>query len=66
MRFYERREIRDALAYLRAIANPSDDVSLRRIINVPKRGIGERAEVALAMLAANEQISFADAIERAE
>ncbi len=66
VRFYERREIRDALAYLRAIANPSDDVSLRRIINVPKRGIGERAEVALAMLAANEQISFADAIERAE
>ncbi|WIY83269.1 UvrD-helicase domain-containing protein [Propionimicrobium sp. PCR01-08-3] len=66
VRFYERREIRDALAYLRAISNPSDDVSLRRIINVPKRGIGERAEVSLAMLAANEQISFAEAIDRAE
>ncbi|NLA29435.1 MAG: UvrD-helicase domain-containing protein, partial [Propionibacterium sp.] len=66
VRFYERREVRDALSYLRAISNPADDVSLRRIINVPKRGIGERAEVALAMLAANEQISFADAIDRAD
>ena len=66
VRFYERREIRDALSYLRAISNRADDVSLRRIINVPKRGIGERAEVALAMLAANEQISFADAVDRAD
>ena len=44
VRFYERREIRDAVAYLRAIANPDDDVSVRRILNVPKRGIGDRAE----------------------
>ncbi len=43
-RFYERREIRDVLAYLRVVANPADDVSLRRILNVPKRGIGDRAE----------------------
>lgn len=66
VRFYERREIRDAIAYLRAIANPADDVSLRRILNVPKRGIGERAEACLSMLAASEQISFTEAIDRAE
>ena len=48
VRFYERREVRDAIAYLRAIANRSDDVSLRRILNVPKRGIGDKAEGAVA------------------
>ena len=42
-RFYERKEIKDALAYLRAVANPDDAVNLRRILNVPKRGLGERA-----------------------
>ena len=50
VRFYERREVRDAVAYLRAIANRTDDVSLRRILNVPKRGIGDRAEAAVAGL----------------
>ncbi|KAA8817156.1 ATP-dependent DNA helicase PcrA [Bifidobacterium callitrichos] len=43
-RFYERREIKDAMAYLQAIVNPDDDVNLRRILNVPKRGLGARAE----------------------
>src|SRR5262249_38165288 len=41
VRFYERREIKDALAYMRLIINPHDDVSLRRVINVPARGIGK-------------------------
>ena len=43
-KFYERREIKDALAYLQALVNPDDDVNLRRILNVPKRGLGDRAE----------------------
>jgi DNA helicase II / ATP-dependent DNA helicase PcrA len=64
VRFYERREVRDAIAYLRAIANRTDDVSLRRILNVPKRGIGDRAEAAVADLAAREGVSFGDALRR--
>jgi DNA helicase II / ATP-dependent DNA helicase PcrA len=64
VRFYERREVRDAIAYLRAIANRADDISLRRILNVPKRGIGDRAEGAVADLAAREGISFGDALHR--
>ena len=64
LRFYERREIRDAIGYLRAVANRSDDVSVRRILNVPKRGIGERAESAVASFSSREQISFGDALRR--
>ena len=51
VRFYERREVRDALAYLRVLSNPEDTVSLRRILNVPKRGIGDRAEELVASCA---------------
>ncbi|HYP45960.1 MAG TPA: UvrD-helicase domain-containing protein [Propionibacteriaceae bacterium] len=64
VRFYERREIRDAIAYLRAIANRSDDVSARRILNVPKRGIGDRAEQCVEELASRRRISFGDALRR--
>jgi DNA helicase-2/ATP-dependent DNA helicase PcrA len=66
VRFYERREVRDALAYLRVLANPEDTVSLRRIINVPKRGIGDRAEACLEALAQRERTSFAQALRRCE
>ena len=66
VRFYERREIRDAVAYLRAVANPDDDVSIRRILNVPRRGIGERAEEAIESFAQRERISFGAALDRAQ
>jgi DNA helicase II / ATP-dependent DNA helicase PcrA len=64
VRFYERREVRDLLAYLRLIANPGDEVSLRRIINTPRRGIGDRAEEYVAALASRDKTSFADALTR--
>jgi DNA helicase-2/ATP-dependent DNA helicase PcrA len=65
-RFYERREVKDALAYLRVLANGADTVNLRRILNVPKRGIGDRAEAVVAVLADRERISFAEALARAD
>ena len=65
-RFYERREVKDAVAYLRAIANPDDDVNLRRVLNVPKRGLGDRSEAMLAAFAERERISFGAALERVE
>ncbi|MGJ6981328.1 UvrD-helicase domain-containing protein [Aestuariimicrobium soli] len=66
VRFYERREIRDAIAYLRALANPADDVSVRRILNVPKRGIGDKAEQAVEALAVAERIPFGAALDRVD
>ena len=62
MRFYERREVRDALAYLRLLDNPDDAVSLRRILNVPKRGIGDRAEACVDVLAQRAGISYWQAL----
>jgi DNA helicase II / ATP-dependent DNA helicase PcrA len=64
VRFYERREVRDLLAYLRLIANPQDEISLRRVINVPRRGIGDRALEYVASLAARDRVSFAEALSR--
>ncbi|MEO8518948.1 MAG: DNA helicase PcrA, partial [Dermatophilaceae bacterium] len=63
-RFYERREVKDALAYLRVISNPTDTVNLRRILNVPKRGIGDRAEACIAALAERERVPFVAALGR--
>ncbi|BCW81607.1 DNA helicase PcrA [Arthrobacter sp. NicSoilC5] len=65
-RFYERKEIKDALAYLRVLVNPDDDVNLRRVLNEPKRGIGDRAEGAVAALASRERTSFMAAARRAD
>ncbi|MEV4440231.1 DNA helicase PcrA [Streptomyces sp. NPDC049577] len=66
VRFYERKEVRDVLAYLRVLANPEDTVPLRRILNVPKRGIGERAEAMIDALALREKVSFAQALRRVD
>ena len=64
-RFYERREVRDALAYLRMLANPEDTVSLRRVLNVPKRGIGDRAEEVVAAHAERQRSSFFTSLREA-
>ncbi|MDQ1131240.1 ATP-dependent helicase [Microbacterium sp. SORGH_AS_0888] len=61
-KFYERAEIKDALAYLVAVANPSDEMALRRILNKPRRGIGEVTETAIARYAQEHEISFRDAL----
>ncbi|WP_327254542.1 DNA helicase PcrA [Streptomyces sp. NBC_01244] len=66
VRFYERKEVRDVLAYLRVLSNPEDNVPLRRILNVPKRGIGERAEAMIDALAMREKITFPQALRRVD
>jgi DNA helicase-2/ATP-dependent DNA helicase PcrA len=65
VRFYERKEVRDALAYLRAVVNDDDTVSIRRILNTPRRGIGDRAEACVEALATRDRISFGQALRRA-
>jgi DNA helicase-2/ATP-dependent DNA helicase PcrA len=64
VRFYERKEVKDLLAYLRVLVNPNDEVSLRRIINTPKRGIGDRAIESIEAIGKAEQLSFWEALNR--
>jgi DNA helicase-2/ATP-dependent DNA helicase PcrA len=66
LRFYERKEVKDLLAYLRVLANPDDEVSLRRIINLPKRGIGDRALEEVEAFANAQGISFWRALLRVQ
>src|SRR5689334_13128294 len=66
VRFYERKEVRDALAYLRAVVNDDDTVSIRRVLNTPKRGIGERAEACIEALSSRDRISFGHALRHAK
>lgn len=61
-KFYERAEIKDAMAYLIAVANPADEMSVRRILNKPRRGIGDVTETAIARFAEDHGISFRDAL----
>ncbi|GAA1435755.1 DNA helicase PcrA [Mycobacterium cookii] len=65
VRFYERKEVRDALAYLRVLVNTADEISLRRVLNTPKRGIGDRAEACIAALAERDRTTFWEALTRA-
>ena len=65
-KFYDRKEIKDVLAYIRVLANPDDEVSARRIVNVPKRGIGDTSVARLAAWAQVERVPFSEAIDRAE
>jgi len=66
VRFYQRKEIKDVFAYLRAVVNPGDLVSIRRIINTPKRGIGDATVAAIEGFAAHEDIPFVEAVRRAD
>ncbi|WP_232050502.1 DNA helicase PcrA [Actinoplanes sp. OR16] len=66
VRFYERKEVRDALGYLRAIVNEDDTVSTRRVLNTPKRGIGDRAEACVEALSSRDRISFGQALRHAK
>ena len=65
-RFYDRREVKDALAYLRCAVNPLDEVSIKRVLNVPKRGIGETTVSRLDAWAASQGLAFAAALRRAD
>ncbi|QIK77323.1 DNA helicase PcrA [Nocardioides piscis] len=66
VRFYERREVRDALAYLRVLVNTADEISLRRVLNTPKRGIGDRAQACVQALAERDRMTFWEALVRAD
>lgn len=65
-KFYDRKEIKDLLAYLRLIANPNDDISFQRVVNVPKRGIGKTSMDKLSTYAQNHELSLFEAVSEAE
>jgi ATP-dependent DNA helicase UvrD/PcrA len=65
-RFYDRREVKDAMAYLRAVVNPADEVSVKRVLNVPKRGVGDASLAKLDAYAATRRIDFVQALRRAD
>ena len=65
-RYYDRREIRDAMAYLRTVVNPTDEVSVKRVLNVPKRGIGDTSVAKLDQYAAETGTSFFDSLRHAD
>ena len=63
-RFYDRREVRDAIAYVKAVANPDDEVSVKRVVNVPKRGVGAVSVSKVVALASAEGVTFFEALRR--
>jgi DNA helicase-2/ATP-dependent DNA helicase PcrA len=65
-RFYERREIKDLIAYLRVVANPADEEALARIVNVPPRGIGDKGFVRLREIARGQGLTTFDAMKEAQ
>ncbi|MGH2783698.1 MAG: DNA helicase PcrA, partial [Actinomycetota bacterium] len=66
LKFYDRKEIKDAIAYLRVLVNSADEVSLRRIINTPRRGIGDQTIAALARFADAGRMTLSEAVDRVE
>jgi len=64
LRFYDRREIKDAMAYLKAVVNPTDEVSVKRVLNTPKRGVGDQTVGRLDAYARAHEIPFLDALRR--
>ncbi|MEO5902126.1 MAG: UvrD-helicase domain-containing protein [Ilumatobacteraceae bacterium] len=64
-RFYDRKEIKDAMAYLRAVVNPADEVSIKRVLNVPKRGVGDTSVAKLDAFATNAGVQFVEAMRHA-
>jgi DNA helicase II / ATP-dependent DNA helicase PcrA len=65
VKFYDRREVKDILAYLRALVNPDDEVSWRRVVNTPKRGVGDTSVNRVAAYAQGAHLTFRDALARA-
>ena len=63
-RFYDRREVKDALAYLKAVVNPTDEVSIKRVLNTPKRGVGDSSVGKIDAFASAHGLSFIDALRR--